>query len=89
VDGEARATDDAARLEVAAAATLAGTCAVPPNSQMPPTSTAMTTTAATPMRIGHDRPPAGGPAIGLGLSSVAGMGRRGDGSFGMIGETIR
>ena len=85
----ARATDDAAGLEVAAAATLAGAWGEPPNSHMPPTSSAMTATAATPIRSGHDRASPGGPAIARPLASVAGMGRRGDGSFGMIGETIR
>src|SRR6478609_1049141 len=85
----ARAIDEAAGLEVAAAATPTGAWAEPPNSHMPPTSSAITATAATPIRSGHDRASPGGPAIARPLPSVAGRGRRGDGSFGMIGETIR
>jgi hypothetical protein len=88
-DDGAMAISDAAGLEVAAAATLAGACGEPPNSQIPPTSTAMTATAATPIRRGHDRASPEGPAIARPPAPVAGMGRRGDGSFGMIGETIR
>jgi hypothetical protein len=49
----------------------------------------MTATVATPIRSGHDRALSGGPDIAWPPPSVAGMGRRGDGSFGMIGETIR